>query len=192
MIEDKNPALRGIQQSVQSLLRDCLAVTFRHRTLIRKAFIWTLFGGILAVMLVGINYESDAEIAVRPWTRTPAAITADSSPRPLLPGTSNGTEEMINSEIELLTSADILEHVVVTCQLQYGAKKWYTPYKLAVYRAIPGYWDNLIPKAVAKLNDDIEIDEVKSSDMLTISYSSNNPDVAACVTRALNNFYLAK
>ena len=183
---------RGVHQTVQSMTRDALAVTFRHRRLIRKAFLWTLLGGILAVMVFGIKYESDAEIAVRLWTRTPAAVTPDQSPRPLPPSDNSATEEMINSEIELLTSDDVLQHVVVTCNLEYGEKKWYTPYKLKVYRAIPGYWDTLIPKAVAKLNNDLEVDEVKSSSMLTISYSDKDMDQAACVTRALTNFFMAK
>jgi len=183
---------RGMNQTIQSMSRDALAVTFRHRSLIRKAFLWTLLGGILAVVLFGIKYESDAEIAVRLWTRTPAAVTPDQSPRPLPPSDNGATEEMINSEIELLTSNDILQHVVVSCNLQYGDKKWYTPYKLKVYHLIPGYWDTLIPKAVDKLNNDLEVDEVKSSNMLTISYSAKDMDEAACVTRALTNFYMAK
>lgn len=183
---------RGMNQTIQSLSRDALAVTFRHRGMIRKAFLWLLLGGILAVMVFGIKYESDAEIAVRLWTRTAAAVTPDQSPRPLPPSDNGATEEMINSEIELLTSQDILQHVVVSCDLQYGEKKWYTPYKLKAYHVIPGYWDTLIPKAVSKLNDDLEVDEVKSSNMLTISYSAKDIDEAACVTRALTNFYMAK
>jgi uncharacterized protein involved in exopolysaccharide biosynthesis len=191
-MEAQNSGFRHLNQTVQSLTRDALAVTFRRRHLIRKAFLWTLLGAILAVMVFGIGYESDSEIIIRPWARTPAAVTPDESPRPLPPGDNAAVEEAINSEIELLTSDDILTHVVATCGLQYGDKKWYTPYKLAVYRAIPGYWDTLIPKAVSKLNNDLEINEVKSSNMLTISYSDKEPDGAACVTRALINFYMAK
>lgn len=189
---EENSSFKSMHQTIQSLSRDAVAVTFRRRRLIRKAFVWSLLGGILAVMLFGVLYESDSEIAVRPWTRTPAAITADLSPRPSVPGDNNGVEEAINSEIELLTTDDILQHVVVTCKLQYGIPKWYTPAKLWVYKTVPGYWDQLIPKAVAKLNDDLEIDEVKSSNMLTIAYTSKSPDMAACVTRALDGFYLAK
>ena len=189
---EENSSFKSMHQTIQSLSRDAVAVTFRRRRLIRKAFVWSLLGGILAVMLFGVLYESDSEIAVRPWTRTPASITADQSPRPSVPGDNNGVEEAINSEIELLTTDDILQHVVVTCKLQYGVPKWYTPAKLWVYRTIPGYWDQLIPKAVAKLNDDLEIDEVKSSNMLTIAYTSKNADMASCVTRALTGFYMAK
>jgi polysaccharide biosynthesis protein PslE len=189
---EEQSSFKGMHQTITSLSRDAVAVTFRRRKLIRKAFVWSLLGGILAVMLFGILYESDSEIAVRPWTRTPATITEDNSPRPTLPGDNNGVEEAINSEIELLTTDDILQHVVVTCKLQYGIPKWYTPAKLWVYRTVPGYWDQLIPKAVAKLNDDLEIDEVKSSNMLTIAYTSKDPTMAACVTRALTGFYVAK
>jgi polysaccharide biosynthesis protein PslE len=189
---EENSSFKSMHQTIQSLSRDAVAVTFRRRRLIRKAFVWSLLGGILAVMLFGITYESDSEIAVRPWTRTPASITEDNSPRPTLPGDNNGVEEAINSEIELLTTDDILQHVVVTCKLQYGVPKWYTPAKLWVYHTIPGYWDQLIPKAVSKLNDDLEVDEVKSSNMLTIAYTSKDPNMSSCVTRALTNFYLAK
>ena len=191
-MEAQNSGFRHLNQTVQSLTRDALAVTFRRRHLIRKAFLWTLLGGILAVMVFGVGYESQSEIIIRPWARTPAAVTPDDSPRPLLPGDNSAVEEAINSEIELLTSDDILTHVVVTCSLQYGEPKWYTPYKLAVYRAIPGYWDTLVPKALSKLNNDLEIDEVKSSNMLTISYTAKDVDESACVTRALLNFYMAK
>jgi len=189
---EEQSSFKGMHQTITSLSRDCVAVAFRRRKLIRQAFVWSLLGGVLAVMLFGIMYESDSEIAVRPWTRTPATITADQSPRPTLPGDNNGVEEAINSEIELLTTDDVLQHVVVTCKLQYGIPKWYTPAKLWVYRTVPGYWDQLIPKAVAKLNDDLEIDEVKSSNMLTIAYTSKDPTMASCVTRALTGFYVAK
>ncbi|HEV3278653.1 MAG TPA: hypothetical protein VG860_17685 [Terriglobia bacterium] len=189
---EEQSSFKSLHQTIQSLSRDSVAVTFRRRRLIRQAFVWSLLGGVLAVMLFGIIYESDSEIAVRPWTRTPATITADQSPRPTLPGDNDGVEEAINSEIELLTTDDILQHVVVTCQLQYGIPKWYTPAKLWVYKTVPGYWDQLIPKAVSKLNDDLEIDEVKSSNMLTIAYTSKDPKMASCVTRALTGFYLAK
>jgi uncharacterized protein involved in exopolysaccharide biosynthesis len=191
-MEAQNSGFRHLNQTIQSLTRDALAVTFRRRHLIRKAFLWTLLGGILAVMVFGIGYESQSEIVIRPWARTPASVTPDDSPRPLLPGDNSAVEEAINSEIELLTSDDILTHVVVTCALQYGEQKWYTPYKLAVYRAIPGYWDTLTPKAVSKLNNDLEIDEVKSSNMLTISYTAKEADESSCVTHALLNFYMAK
>ena len=191
-MEAQNSGFRGLNQSVQSLTRDALAVTFRRRRLIRKAFVWSLLGGLIAVMAFGIGYESDSEILMRPWARTAAAVTPDQSPRPLPPGDNDAIEEMINSEIELLTSDDILTHVVVTCGLQYGEPKWYTPYKLAVFRAIPGYWDTLVPNAVSKLNNDLEIDEVKSSNLLTIAYTAKDADQAACVTRALTNFYMAK
>jgi len=189
---EEQSSFKSLHQTIQSLSRDSVAVTFRRRRLIRQAFVWSLLGGVLAVMLFGIIYESDSEIAVRPWTRTPATITADQSPRPTLPGDNDGVEEAINSEIELLTTDDILQHVVVTCQLQYGIPKWYTPAKLWVYKTVPGYWDQLIPKAVSKLNDDLEIDEVKSSNMLTLAYTSKDPKMASCVTRALTGFYLAK
>ncbi|HUI40778.1 MAG TPA: hypothetical protein VL523_02300 [Terriglobia bacterium] len=191
-MEEQNSGFRGMHESIQSMSRDALAVTFRRRRLIRKAFLWALLGGVLAVMLFGIQYESDSEIAVRPWARTAAAITPDQSPRPMVPGDNNGVEEAINSEIEILTADDILQHVVVTCGLQYGGKHWYTPYKLDVYRAIPGYWDTLIPNAISKLNGDLEIDEVKTSNMLTIAYTAKDATQAACVTRALMNFYMAK
>ena len=66
---EENSSFKSMHQTIQSLSRDAVAVTFRRRRLIRKAFVWSLLGGILAVMLFGILYESDSEIAVRPWTR---------------------------------------------------------------------------------------------------------------------------
>lgn len=177
---------------IQGILRDSVAVVFRRRRLIRKAFLWSLLGSLVAILLFAMKYESQMEIVVKPLTRSVPAVTSDSSPRPVLPGDNDAVEEAINSEIEILTSADILEHVVVSCNLQYGPKSWFTPYKIKLYKMIPGYTDTLVPNAVSKLNSDLEVDEVKSSNMLTVVYDSPKADQSNCVVGALNSFWMAK
>src|SRR5579863_3062910 len=177
---------------IQGILRDSVAVVFRRRQLIRKAFLWTLLGSLVAILLFALKYESQMEIVVKPLARSLPAVTPDASPRPVLPGDNDAVEEAINSEIEILTSADILEHVVVTCNLQYGPKGFFTPYKIKLDKMIPGYSDTLIPNAVTKLNNDLEVNEVKGSDMLTVVYDSPSADQSNCVTRALSALWMAK
>src|SRR5689334_20555563 len=81
-----------------SMVKEFVAILFRRRKLMRKVFLWSALGALIAVLLFGIAYESDMEILVRNDMIEPA-ITPDANPR----ASSSGSDATltINSEVEL-------------------------------------------------------------------------------------------
>src|SRR5947209_17110118 len=105
--------LNGAQFS----LRELTAALFRRRLLIASTFILIAVGVILFTWITPDQYESEMKILVKN-TRADVVITAGQTIG------SSGTvtdgevsEAQINSELELLTSRDLLSRVVEECGL---------------------------------------------------------------------------
>src|SRR5258708_6087516 len=97
-----------------SMVKEFVAILFRRRKLMRKVFLWSALGALVAVLLFGILYESDMEILVRNDMIEPA-VTPDANPRA---SSSNSDATLtINSEVELLMSQDVLNEVVRRCPM---------------------------------------------------------------------------
>ena len=80
------------------------------------SFSGILLGAILAAVLQPNRYEAGMKILVK-RERVDPVVTAEAS---ALPQFALGvTEEEINSEVELLKSRDLLEKVVLACDLQH-------------------------------------------------------------------------
>ena len=70
-------------RSLNAKLRDLVAVGFRRRVLMRRAFLVSLLGCLIAVVVFGVQYQSEVEIMVKRDTRVEPAATPDTSPRPV-------------------------------------------------------------------------------------------------------------
>src|SRR2546426_6929954 len=91
-------------------VRDAASVWFRHKLLITITFLTVAIGTAVGTLLMSNQYESRIKILVRNL-RTDVPITPERTTG------ANGTasdnevsETQINSEIELLTSKDLLNH----------------------------------------------------------------------------------
>ena len=96
-------------------LRDFVAIAFRHRRLMVLSFSGILLGAILAALLQPNRYEARMEILVKRERVDPVVTpeaSAQAQPSPAV------TAEELNSEVELLKSRDMLEKVVLACDLQ--------------------------------------------------------------------------
>jgi len=100
-------------------LRDLTAVAFRHRRLISITFLGILSGAILIAVLQPNRYEAALKILVKK-DRVDNVVTPDAVQAQPLSGLV--TEEELNSEVVLLKSADLLEEIVVACNLQHRSK----------------------------------------------------------------------
>jgi uncharacterized protein involved in exopolysaccharide biosynthesis len=92
-------------------------------------------------------------------------------------------EEELNSEVELLHDEDILRQVVVETGL--ARATWSS----ALTGQSP---DERIEKAVRRLARKLEVQPVRKSRLITVSYSSSNPERSAAVLRSLARTYLTK
>jgi len=182
----------GTQKTISSTLKQFLAIGFRHRLLMRSAFLWSLLAALLVIYFFGLKWESDFEVLVR-HDRVDPAITPDQSPRPQFPPDNDATTIDITNESEILQSIDLLQRVVDKCpMLVWGEPKWYSPYLRKAGAMIPGYNESKYPKAVTKLSSDLQINVIGNTGILQVTYSSGDPVQSACVTNQLASAYIQK
>jgi uncharacterized protein involved in exopolysaccharide biosynthesis len=182
----------GASKSISSTLKEFLAIGFRHRSLVRTAFLWSTLAALLAVYIFGLKWESDFEVLVK-HDRVAPAITPDTSPRPQLPTDASATTIDITNESEILQSEDLLRKVVEACPMTvWGEPKWYTPYARKITGLLPGYDDQRFPNAVSKLASDLQVSVVSSTGLMQVAYASSDPVQSNCVTNNLTRLYIQK
>jgi uncharacterized protein involved in exopolysaccharide biosynthesis len=174
-------------KSPSSIVKDFVAIMFRRRELMKKVFLWTALGTLLAVFFFGIIYESDMEIFVRN-DMVEAAVTPDNNART----TSNDLTMQINSEVELLMSQDVLKEVVRRCPMLVEGTSLPSRMAHKVTSLIPGYEETKFPDAVKKLAAKLEVTAVKDADNITVTYTSTDPVKSGCVMSSLADVYMAK
>jgi uncharacterized protein involved in exopolysaccharide biosynthesis len=174
-------------------LRDLLAVVFRHRRLVVSCFLAILLGTILSLLILPKQYEGEMKILVR-RERTDPVITSEAAA--FQPVSLNVTEEELNSEVELLKSQDLLEKVVIACGLQRAVTpSLWASLSTAVEaqgRSPAAGADENVPKAVRALAKRLQVETVKKTNLIAVTYRSPDPQLAARVLSTLATFYLEK
>src|SRR5215510_3537014 len=91
-------------------IRDCAAVGFRQSRIILYTF-WIVFFAVIAITWVmPAEYESEVKILVK-RERVDPVVTPENNAQPIIQR--DLTEEDLNSEVEILKSADLIEKVAV-------------------------------------------------------------------------------
>ena len=164
-------------------LRDGASALFRRRALVLFTFLAVVVGTAIVTYLLPNKYESRMKILVKNQ-RVDVAITPEATGGAPVAVESEVSENEINSEIELLTSRDLLSQVAKETGLgRAGASS---------------FWKKQIPeaerleKAAADLSKDLVITPVKKANVISISYSANSPELAAAVLKKLGELYLEK
>jgi uncharacterized protein involved in exopolysaccharide biosynthesis len=156
--------------------RDLAATLFRRPRLVSSSFIVLLLGSILIVFF-SARYESHFKVLLRRGRLDPMASSLPSSvmdfTHPEI------TEEELNSEVELLRDHDLLTRAVEIAALIPAA----TP---DVERAAE------VEHTVRKVERRLEIEALKKSNMVEVSYKDNSPERAARVLTALSEAYMQK
>src|ERR1700691_5579864 len=122
-------------------LRDVATPLFRRRKLVLSTFTILALAAILGAILVPKVYQATMEILVK-RARVDAAVSPGQDA--VVSNPSEVTEEELNSEVELLKSRDLLENVVVSCDLQNLKSKhfWTTFLPAPASSEGPGGQDN--------------------------------------------------
>ena len=158
--------------------RDLVAVIFRQRRTILTVF----FAVVVLALLSGVwkrKYEAHMKILVL-RQRMDAMVTAQ--PNAPSEASPEVTEEDLNSEVELLRSDDLLRSVVLATGLQQETR--------SVFRQPSS--DFAIALAVHALGKDLDIEPVRKANVITVSYRSSDPELAAKVLGAVEAAYLEK
>ncbi len=163
-------------------LRDLLTILFRHKRIVVLSFLGIIAGAVLAAVLRPPEYGASTKFLIERERLDPVI-----SPGQSTPPESRGevTEEELNSEVELIESADVLRQVVVSCGLDQ---------KKSFLAHLFGASDDAtrIAKAAKRLQSDLKIEVVRKSNVISVSYTANDPQLAARVLTALGDAYLKK
>ena len=108
---------RGLRESTTLTTRDIVEVAVRRRSSFVMWFATIFLGAIAAAVVMPKHYESELKILVH-RERADPLVTAQQTAavEQNMPSLS---EEDINSEVAILRSQDLLEKVVVACDLQH-------------------------------------------------------------------------
>lgn len=161
-------------------LRDIAAVFFRQKRLLAISFVVIATVGILYSALFP-SYKAEMKVLLRRGRIDPA-VSPTPTPSPVFEH-DEITEEELNSEVELLRDEDLLRQVVLDTGL--GQKTWLS--------VVTGQnIEQRTEKAVRRLAGKLDVQPVRKSRLITISYSSSNAAQSAAVLHSLARAYLAK
>ncbi|MDX6382826.1 MAG: hypothetical protein QOK48_399 [Blastocatellia bacterium] len=164
-------------------LRDGASALFRRRAMVIFIFLAVVLGTAVVTYLLPNKYESRMKILVKNQ-RVDVAITPEATSGAPAGVDAEVSENVINSEIELLTSRDLLTQVAKETGLAQPAPTAF--WKKAAPEA------DRIERAATDLAKDLVIAPVKKANVISISYSANSPEVAAAVLKRLGELYLEK
>jgi uncharacterized protein involved in exopolysaccharide biosynthesis len=157
--------------------RDILTILFRQKRILFSAFALVLVLTALSGIWVP-KYESQMKILVR-RQRTEALLnTTNEAPQQV---NDQVSEQELNSEVELLNSKDLLRTVVIATGLS-GAKASATDRNSEIR----------IARAIRDLSKELKIEPLRKSNVISVSYSSRDPQMSAKVLSALASAYMEK
>lgn len=156
--------------------RELAATLFRRPWLVLGSFGIVLFGTLL-VALFSARYESHFKVLLRRGRIDPVisaqAGSALNFARPEI------TEEELNSEVELLRDPDLLRQVVTMTGL--------------VSKDMPSSKEpSEMEHAVRKLACRLEVEALKKSNLIQVTYKDTQPERAARILTALSVVYMNK
>ncbi|HVI09081.1 MAG TPA: hypothetical protein VND65_12395 [Candidatus Binatia bacterium] len=169
-------------EAVQSpTMRELATVLFRQR----KSFL-TIAGLVLILAVVfalaGEKYRSQLRILVRRGRADPPVAAQQNAPPDF--SRAEVTEEELNSEVELLKDDDVMQSVVrATGLASRDWLRWLRPHEEEAVK---------IERAARKLEHRLNIESIKKTNLIAISYDESDPQLAAHVLQSLAAAYLEK
>ncbi|HVQ37497.1 MAG TPA: Wzz/FepE/Etk N-terminal domain-containing protein [Pyrinomonadaceae bacterium] len=170
-------------------VRDVASVIFRHKLLICATFLTVALGSGVLAFLTPNEYESRMKILVKN-TRSDVPITPErTTGSGGTPFVNEVSENQINSEIELLTSEDLLKQVVTECGLYKADSSLLVRLGIKEPNRSQGAQ---VEEATRRLAKDLVITPVKKANIIDVKYASSSPEMAVAVLRKVQDLYLEK
>jgi uncharacterized protein involved in exopolysaccharide biosynthesis len=161
--------------------RDLAAMFFRHQKLFVICFGGMVVTGVLYALLTN-SYTAQMKVVVRRGRIDPA-VTPTQTAAPLLQS-QVVTEEDLNSAVDLFRNQDVLRNVVLTT----GIADDHSWMSALIHRSS----EENIDAAVQRLAKNLDIQPVRKSQVIAVSYHSRDASAAARVLTALGEAYLAR
>lgn len=179
-MSDMTTIRRGTQATTPTM-RELVMVLFRQRRAFAGAALITL-ATVAFYAFAGTKYQAQMEVLVRRG-RADAPVT-DQQNAPVNLTRLAVTEEELNSEVELLRDDEVLRTVVENNNLEnHDWLRWFRPREGHAVR---------VERAARRLAKALEIEPIKKTNLISVSYGSGNPSVAANVLKSLAIVYLQK
>jgi len=161
--------------------RDLIAIGFRHKRSILITFCAILLGAVLAAVIQPAQYQASTKFLIERARMDP--IVSPGQDASVI--RADVTEEELNSEVELLQSEDVLRQVVLATGLNQRRS-------LLSYLGVQASEPRQMAKAVARLQKELQIEAVRKSNLIAVTYASSDPHLAIRVLQALDEAYLQK
>jgi len=161
--------------------RDLIAIGFRHQRAIVITFCAISLGAVLAALIQPAKYQASTKFLIDRARMEP--IVSPGQDASVI--RADVTEEELNSEVELLQSEDVLQKVVLAAGLNQHRS-------LLSYLGVKTSDAARIAKAEARLQKELQIEAVKKSNLISVTYASSDPHLAVRVLQALDEAYLQK
>lgn len=176
-------------------LRDFSGVLFRQAPTAILIFFLVVAAAVVAILMMPDRYESEMRILVK-HDRADTMITATAGPANALP--TDVTEQELNSEIELIQGPDILAQVAQQAKLTerlgdsggLSALTRWTRGSRPANAATAA--DEALARAVQHLRDNLQVEPVRRTWMISVKYASTDPKLSKEVLETLQKVYLEK
>jgi len=155
--------------------KDLVAVLKRRRRRMLITFFVVLLAIAAGTLLMPKQYATRMKVLVKN-ERADEIVSAESTNASGLRGEVGDIQ--INSEIELLTSNNLLQQVVAKCGLEDLRQTGSGPRSAAA------------EKAVKRLRRDLDVSAIRRADIILVEYSDSNPRRAVAVLKTLADLYL--
>jgi polysaccharide biosynthesis protein PslE len=172
---------RKDEEPASPTMRELVTVLFRQR----KVFVGV--AGLVFVLAVvyafaGASYRAHVRVLVRRGRSDPPVAAQENAPPDF--SRVEVTEEELNSEVELLKDDDVLRRVVEANDLAaHDWLRWMRPHEEQAAR---------VERAAKKLGNRLDVEPIKKTNLIAISYEAPDPQLAAHVLQSLANVYLEK
>lgn len=173
-------------QEETTTLRDFLTVLFKHKTKIVVVFLATVITVTIGTFLMSPVYEAKSTLLVK--------IGRENIYRPEVgdksPVISVNQEEVVNSEINILTSRDLIEKVITALKIE----NIYPEVLETSWLQDIGLSTKMTPlqAAVLKFQKALVAEGIKKSSVIEVSFQHKNPQIAAKAVNMLADFYKEK
>jgi uncharacterized protein involved in exopolysaccharide biosynthesis len=157
-------------------------VLFRQRRVFVCVSVAVL-GAVILYLVAGARYRADMKLLVRRG-RADAPVSAQEN-APIDLTRMEVTEEDLNSEVELLRDDEVLRRVVEQTGLG-GGRDWLHFLRMGEGPA------QRVERNARRLAKKLQVEPVKKTNLISISYAADDPRVAAKVLQALADVYLEK
>ena len=160
--------------------KDILGIGFRHKRMIAMCFSAIFLGAVLVGILLPPSYKAHTKLLLKRERVDPVISPGQEAS---VVTQNEVSEEDLNSEVELLESDDVLRQVVLACGLQNQRSSH------LFGKADP---EENMAKATARLRGDLQVEAMAKTNLISVSYLSNDPQKATNVLKNLNDIYVQK